>query len=700
MSSKENIQLRDARDRLCELLQLGEPFPLRDLPVPVEGLTVPFKQAARIPLELSQLGVLYQLHDPREQLVTWPADGTPVQAQGTGEIINLEAAPIEDDVTYKILATKQGSQQHAYLHIPAIVKVGLDSSLIAWISNHPVLDSMADELLPTDPRLCDYGDTLEVEIALSQEGVDYKLVHFVSDGASKPTELVLSAEVRGTDKNIVLYSESLMEDSTIRIRATKTFEPEEGRETQTDLLDIELPLKVKANPALNVSVLSPIIDYSAQTTVRIAATQNSAEYRVYAHRIRDPEIVHEPASDTEVLRVLLPNEPQVQVRRPLLPEPWALMATYEPISELRAGNGGELIINIDAVTEDYLFIVEARKSHQLTETKRLPSSAWLNEPVLQLVRPNPTPDLSFTVVMQDAATDGNLIVEGGQAGVFYFFSIATDVELPQPAYFYQRDDVDSSLNKGIGQIEVGIDLVVAADPPVAVIETSPDLSRLAPQPPLLNSGPLAIGTTMSGRAVKAQTRIDATLTHSGKIKTLPEIKLAQVGIDAGTTATIQIISSQVGDVYELQLDGDIVKPALQGDGSSLEIETAAINADSQFEVRVNRPDDTGIEVQQMVPRTVLLKPDAGLTVSAVASEVDSGGATEILLAASQTDAIYQLLIGGTVTGDPLPGTGENLTLPTGPLTADTTFVVRASRLLDATVTVELTQQATVTIRTA
>lgn len=701
MSNKENIQLRDVRDRLSELLGIGEPYPLRDLPVPAEGLTVPFKQAAKIPVELSQLGVLYQLHNPYEQLVTRPSGSgeVPVQAEGTGESLLLETPPIEDDITYTVLATKLTSKHHAYLHTPVIVKVGLDTSLDAVIRNHPPLDPTKDPLLSTDPRLCDYADTLEVEIPASQEGVDYKLLHYTG-GGDEPVEVELSvADVRGTDGPIVLHSKPLMEDTTIWIRATKTFEPEEGRATQTQLLDISLPIKVKANRNLEPRVAAAIIDFGSQATIHIASTQSSAEYRIYAHRIRDPEYKHNPEPDSKVLRVLVQDEPDVQILRPDIPETWAELESYEPVSDFLQGNDGEISINIDNVEQDHVYLVEARKTHHITDTSSLTSSVWLPESLGILVRPDPNPDLTFSVVMQGAVTDGQLSVEAGQPGVFYFIRTQTSGgELPLPAYIHQRDYVDSRINWGLEQLEVGIDFVIAPDHPPEAITPDLERARLAPQPPLLESGPLAIDTNLYVRAMKGQTNVKAKLVNSAKIIALPEIRLAQNAVNRGEVATIQVIASKAGDMYELTLNGVTVQPVLPGDGTDLEFTTDVITQDSQFEVRVTRPGDAGIPLQRVQRLNVLLNPDAELAVSAIVTDVDYNGATEILIASSQVGVSYQLLVGESVLGEAKQGNGAQLGLSTGPLITNTTFAVRATRLDDTAVSVVLTQQVAVTVK--
>src|SRR5687768_7168314 len=102
------IPVRDARDRLIELLSLGEPYPLRDLGVSDDQLTVPFNTSAKIPIENSQPGVLYQLHDKSK--VVERAPGELIEIVGNGGTVVLETYKIQEDITFRIFAMKQSSQ--------------------------------------------------------------------------------------------------------------------------------------------------------------------------------------------------------------------------------------------------------------------------------------------------------------------------------------------------------------------------------------------------------------------------------------------------------------------------------------------------------------------------------------------------------------------------------------------------------------
>src|SRR5208283_1048375 len=115
MATDANLQLRDARDRLIELLGLGKTYPLQDLPVRGEQLTVAPNVATQIFIDDSQPGVIYQLFDGKN-----PVE---LALEGNGARLGLKTPPITEDITYRILARKLGTGLQAYLHQSATVAV-------------------------------------------------------------------------------------------------------------------------------------------------------------------------------------------------------------------------------------------------------------------------------------------------------------------------------------------------------------------------------------------------------------------------------------------------------------------------------------------------------------------------------------------------------------------------------------------------
>ncbi len=623
MPDTSHIKLRDARDRLIDLLAIGQTYPLQDLAVPDDQLTVAYNTAAQVPIEDSQKGVLYQLHDDEqvvERASKKPEGGMiPIRALGNGSRINLETAEIQEDITFEIFARKipwylfgidlsgltsqqragitrqlnnnklpdilrgfffsersilipeeiivdhskvqdswvirktgfeftyritkkgqileiyQTSGMKAYLHESATVKVGLDISLEAHILDAARL--VAENQTPTDssPYLIDYADTVKVEVKNSQEGVDYYLVYFKeNDPEQPPEEISLSeGEIRGDLSNIVLSSNPVYEDVDIRIRATKTFDPSENRPDESALLDAMLPLRVRANSGLEISTTSPVCDYNASVTIKIANTQSSASYQAYIRQIKDRDYIHPVEIDDQIYRVSVEGQPEVQVLKPLpalievavsdadrvrvsqpaREHPWETPAGFSAWDKAQPGNGGDLEISIDNLVDDSLVIVRAEKIHQADPDAPIPTAVQLEQALAILVRPNPGVELK---VEMDSANE--LQVSNGQPGVFYTFYLQPDdnTALGSPAYFHKVDDFDETLNLGIGQLNLEVDFAIARSVPAE--QASEDPGRTAPLTPIVEIDPIpADATSLSVRATKAQTRLEAWLDNPVEI---------------------------------------------------------------------------------------------------------------------------------------------------------------------------------------
>ena len=512
------LQVRAARDRVIDLSGFGQTYPIRELTVRDEGLIVPFNQTAKISIEDSQIDVLYQLHFDQEPVwltqagtrwVSKASGGTPIEAPGNGGTLILETYPIDEDITFEIYAKKLLSDRDTYLWQKARIRVGLDISLRARIRRSqdvtlldPALDPVTDEA----PRLIDYGHSVEVEIENSQEGVDYELVT-----QPDPATILSVASVRGDLHNITLTSKPIYEDTDIYIRATKTFDPSENRDTQIALLTAMLPLKVRANPDLAVSVdPEPIIGYNQATSIKLTQTQASVSYQLYRYPLLDRDFIYQASPPGPILSVDVPNEEPVQVQEPVRGDVWTTPPGYSPVDGAQAGTGGDLSLPLPPLTEDSLIIVRAQKEHLVSSDtgQTISTAIQLAHAALVLTKPDPAPSLR---VVLTPGTNNQLQVFDGQAGVFYYFHLAPeDAAISLPAYFHQQDDVDASQNKGLGQLRLEGDFVVAREPE----GVSDDLAHTPPAPPILETTSLTDDVTLHVRAVKARTRVATWLDQT------------------------------------------------------------------------------------------------------------------------------------------------------------------------------------------
>ncbi len=703
MITTTHIHVRDARDRLIDLIGFGQTYPLRDLTVPKE-LKVPHNITAKIPIADSQQDVRYELRHQtlrQNEPVVEPAPGTgnAIQVKGNGQTIELETEPITEDVTFEIVAHKLVSENAVYLHQPTTVKVGLDISLAGRILIDTFLDPTLDTAAITDttPRIIDYNATVEVAIDDTQEGVDYRLVYVKERDDGEPEEVMLSVEDGEGDLGTIrLQSKPIPEDIDIRIRATKTFGPSEDRETETALLDIMLPLKVWANPNVTVEVdPTPIIDFDQPAVITIAETQAGVSYQLYHRPIRDREFVHGSVPGI--------GETEVQVRPPLIHEPkrapvnrltWTPTADYTAVGEPQLGTGGAISFTLPARREDSLAIVRAQKRHA-TEPE-FASALQVVQPAVVLVRPDPARALRLQVLIEAGQTNGQLQVFDGQPGVFYHLRLEADgKDIGLPAYFHQRNDQDASLNKGLEQLTIEVDFVIARSP---LQPTGGNPAETAPATPVIETDGLPLGTRLHVHAVKAQTRVATGLLNSVTINDPPEIQLQEPIVDFGKPTRILVSQSRIGEKYQPLVEAQLLMRPLHGTGNDLSFNTKALTVDTTFGVLITHPDDRGVSQERRVTFVARVRPNPGLEVGAVDAQVPSGDATDIQIEASQFGVTYQLFVANEPLGDPAVGSGDTLSLPTGPLTEETTFVIRATRASHPELVATLTQNIVVAIQ--
>jgi hypothetical protein len=692
-----DVAVRSARDRLIDLLGIGDAYPLTDLNVVADQLKVPFGGTAKIPIEHAQAGVTYRLCDPKGQAL-----GDQFKAEGDDGTVVIETPSVTEDVTYRIQASKKllpGSKLPAqpprFLDEGAPVKVGLDTGLVIEIVQAPLLDPANANPRPSDPRIVPYGASVDVRVNNSQEGVEYSLI---LDGKD-----VKDVVRTGNLAAITLPTGPMHEDSVIQVRATKNFLAAENRSSETEPLDAKLFLKVIANPGLAVTVDSaPIIDYGQDVTIKVAGTQRSANYRAHFRTIPDRDFLHGTAPDADMVTVPVAGKPDVQVRKPPRSDVWRDLDGYAVLGEAPVpGSGGDLAFAVKALADDTIVIVQAIKEHQIDAGNpaagSISSSIRLEQAAVALVRPDPARPLALRVPLRGAQTGDTMQVSNGQPGVFYHFRLSSEsAEFPRPAYFHKRDDADATQNKGVGQLGIEIDFALAADPEVPPAGGA-NRAVVYPRPPLLGITPFAAGSSLSIRAVKAQSGVEARKAQLAPVAAVPAIHPDQAVVDLGAAATIVIPASAPEDQYQLMLDAAPVKPAALGNNADLRVITDPLTADAAFEVVVTRPGDKGVQVERVVEVRVAVRPDTALAVSARQSAVAAGTGTDVLVDSSQPGVVYRLMSGQNPVGDPVAGTGAGIALPTGPIAADTTFSVAASRGDDPQVTVVLKAQATVQV---
>lgn len=725
MNIVKHIPVRDVRDRLTEILRFGKPYPIQDLPIQEQKIKVPFNQTAKIIIEYSQKDVLYQLYindEVAKRTANGDSGGTiPIQLVGNGASIVLETFKIHERMTFDIYAQKiveKNTERPAYLHYFAsdkvwrlstiTVDVGLDVSLRAWITSAPTIDTSVTDANSPAARIIDYGQQVLVEIENSQEAVVYSLV-IVRAGGTRET--ISTASVTGNLHNITLTSRFLTEedDIVVRVQAVKNFANEDlNREDEIELLAAQLPVKVRSNPALVVSTNLLIAPYNGAVKLSVALSQKTAFYQIFTRLISDKDYIHIPPQADDAIRITVPQElDAVQIRPPTLNTAWTMPNGYVPLPTERKGTGGSIEFTASNLTEDTIFLVQARKDHdvdilnsenKLIETRIIPSYVQLAQSVVALIQPNPDQTLRFQVSLNSANAISNFLVSGGQRGIFYFFSQKSNKKvIALPSYFHKLDETDPSFNKGIGQLKTEVDFVVSRvqDFPIG---QQVDLAQVLPLDPLLDTEAIAVPTELTIRAMKAQSRVAVAMLHNLIITKPVDIQLQDALVAFGGETRLTVIASLVGEAYQPFLaNGNYHKQKRNGNGSDIVFLTDKLQQDTQFFMHIVPLDESGMVVEKVIPFLVRVYPSSKLTITVNRELVRLNGTVIISIDASQVYANYQLLANGNPMGDPVAGNGNRIDLISAPLQADTSFTIQATRIDLPQIVTILEQEIKVTV---
>ncbi len=676
-----NIPIRSARNRIIDLLGIGDTYPLTDLNIVADQLKVTFGGIAKIPIEHAQAGFKYQLCDPSGQSL-----GDAFQKVGNDARLVIDSPEVNKDVTYRIQVTKVNKDAigHTtlaaqtgprYLDEDAPVKVGIDSTLaVSFKGSLPLLFATILDPIHSDPRIVPYGTSVKIQVAKTQASVEYSL---------QLNGIDQKLGIYGNLGVIVLQAPAMHEDSVIKVLATKHFDNHENRADETTLLDASLYLKVMANPELGVSIVpSAIIAYQGDTEITVSASQKSTQYRAYMRKIADTDFVRGP-TDAEVLTVSVNETTDVQVQQPTFCAPWEPPKDYQLLSEeCIPGTDADIQFKLQAMADDSLVIIEAIKEHQLNindpDSEIIRSTIGLIQAAAVLVQPDPARELTLRIPISDANSGDCLKVSGGQPGVFYRFHLLPDgPEFPLPAYFHQRDGQQITHNKGVDQLGVEIDFVIADDADTDA--SGQNLASTPPPWPILDISPFATNSEFLIRAYKAQTSVEVPMAAPALIAAVPAIHAEASVIDYSSPATILIPASHKLDRYQFTRIGTSESEILNGSGKELRFVSQELNTDAIFEAVVTRREHNGLHIERVLPIPVFVRPDATLVVTAKQDTVVKDTATEIIVQASQLGVDYQLMTAVTSVGPAVQGTGAQIALPTGPISVDTPFTVCATR---------------------
>ncbi len=469
------FRLRDARDRIAQILGIGIPYPLRDLKL-IYTEIVASNSATTIQILGGQAGVRYQLCDEDGNIILDKTTGKGFEVFPTADQANdpvfLPTPLIQKDITFTVLASRELSKMRldAYLSQPVSMKAGINTQL-------PVAFQDVNGQLASGEIITNYNDKVTVIVSSSQEGISYKLVSGLVD---KPADL--SEAKIGNKGDITLVSNNgFAEDTQIRVLAYRT--------SKTDiwaLLNTNLSILVRPNPALTIQVDKLIVDYNTSAILTVVSPQASVEYRLYKRDISAGEYLAAQASDSLTIHTDEGRDIFIQVPATVID--WSNPSDFTLVDVFKDSKGA-LTLSTGNLLEDALLIVQAtkianRQQLQLTQT------------VAILARPNPAVAVSVAQESVAAGTPGLVQLNGTQKGISYQLRLDGTNNTPiNPPGYHQTD-------RGVQTVRLEVDFIVED-------QGQPIL--------LLPTGPIKKKTTFNILAVKTITGVSTQLSAKASL---------------------------------------------------------------------------------------------------------------------------------------------------------------------------------------
>ena len=202
----------------------------------------------------------------------------------------------------------------------------------------------------------------------------------------------------------------------------------------------------------------------------------------------------------------------------------------------------------------------------------------------------------------------------------------------------------------------------------------------------------------SGVCTPVELTQGVTITVAGTLNAGLNLASSASPICEGSSTFIRVLLSENGVNYQLRNDANDnnVGIPVVGDGGTINLPTGNLFATTTFNV-VASNGTCSIELVDTETVNINPTPDVTLAVAPSSGLICSGTATNIVVTGSELGVSYQLRnnAGNVNIGVPVAGANGNISLPTGNLTASTTFNVFA---IIGSCSAQLTATASVAIR--
>jgi hypothetical protein len=423
-----HYELRTARNRLIDILDIGWCYPLPDLPVRPQSNTYYQEEQPVLEIDFTEKDVWYLLYykdneDDEEWIIT------DVRKKSDGGQITIEAPPLYQDaqVFYRIEARKwlNGKELSRWLLDEEIVYVGLNENL----------DVHFDNGLQTIEIAYNTGTT--VIISDSQDSISYQI--FADEGGERPlspTTLpgnggMLSIYIDPDPDPDINFKEDLEKPF---IRAFKDLDQDGVPDDPEHVRDISTELKifVRPDPAVLFEPEMHIVDYDTHASIIVPTPQITASYWVGALELPFDAFSFQEPSEGNFLMPL--NEQEVPVY---------MLSDFEYEGSFQEGDPLQTV----ELKEDSLVFVKAYKTNG--------TSQLLTHRAAILVRPNPAVDVEWPDGPVSVGEFTDIVLTNTQKGVHYQLYLESGgilVPVYREGYHYE--------DRAIETMRVGIDFLL------------------------------------------------------------------------------------------------------------------------------------------------------------------------------------------------------------------------------------------------
>jgi hypothetical protein len=332
-------------------------------------------------------------------------------------------------------------------------------------------------------HLLDWGSSAVVEVAASQADVTYTLINAADRDKPPEQQPTLCDPVPGTGGALRLVCARVEDDVDLLVRGTRSLDSA-GMQRVTGLLSSVVPLRVRANPAVPIAPVEPIVEPAASSLVWVGddavPSQPSVTYKAWTRPIGPEDWQwQEPAGATGSPRLSSPAAASSGTPRPVAsPSIETLEAEgWSGRGQPKKGTGGaakrglegRLQLSLGQAGSDAVVAVVASKQHNpFPLGSQQGDSVSSQVALLSLANQLTTPDPETRLALVAEPWGWRLV--GGEPGCYYSFQGRADNQLlAPPVYVHQRTSEDPPSDWGLERLRISVDLAVTggADPGLA-----------------------------------------------------------------------------------------------------------------------------------------------------------------------------------------------------------------------------------------